>query len=278
MPAPEPPVRDFHARLRHCRPMPASSVTRAARPAATLVIFREGEGGSPELLIMQRSRDMAFAAGALVFPGGRVDEGDHVLAARHAHAFPQDEAAARIGAIRETLEESGLGIGLSPMPDGAVLAEIRRRMEAGEGFAALLADFSIGFDLDALIPFARWRPDSLKHARIYDTRFYLARLPEGSPDPVADATETIRLFWSGAGAVLDSADRGEAHIIFPTRRNLERLAQFPDFASARDHARRHPVETITPWIEEREGGRHLCIPAHLGYPVTSEPIATALRG
>ena len=52
-----------------------------AIPAATLVIFREAaDGGPPELLMVERAKAMAFAAGAMVFPGGRVDPGDHLLA------------------------------------------------------------------------------------------------------------------------------------------------------------------------------------------------------
>jgi hypothetical protein len=37
------------------------------------------------------------------------------------------------------------------------------------------------------------------------------------------------------------------------------------------------VRTITPWIEARADGEHLCIPDDLGYPVTSEPLARAIR-
>ncbi|KAI1693827.1 hypothetical protein DdX_20473 [Ditylenchus destructor] len=48
---------------------------------------------------------------------------------------------------------------------------------------------------------------------------------------------------------LDMADRGEARIIYPTRRNLERLAQFGSFAEAVADARAHRIEAITPWIE-----------------------------
>ena len=49
-----------------------------------------------------------------------------------------------------------------------------------------------------------------------------------------------------------------------------------DLAAAQ--ARAIPVRTITPYMEERDGEPHLCIPDDLGYPVTSEPITAALRG
>ncbi|RYD48684.1 MAG: NUDIX hydrolase, partial [Sphingomonadales bacterium] len=38
-----------------------------------------------------------------------------------------------------------------------------------------------------------------------------------------------------------------------------------------------PVRTVTPWIEERDGERYLCIPDDLGYPVTAQPLAEAVR-
>ena len=77
-----------------------------SRPAATLIIVRDRPGRPAEILMVERSAKMAFAAGALVFPGGGVEAGDHALAARVAGAMDRDEAAARIAAIRETIEEA----------------------------------------------------------------------------------------------------------------------------------------------------------------------------
>lgn len=248
-----------------------------ARQAATLVIFRDRPGGPAELLMMERSRSMDFAGGALVFPGGAVDAADADLSARFGGALPPDEAMARVAAIRETLEESGLALGFDRLPDRVVATAIRRRIDAGEAFAALLAEYGLGLDLDLLVPFARWLPNR-RHVRNYDTRFYLARLAEGEHAPRVDATENVRLFWASAADVLGQAERGEAHVIFPTRRNLERLAQFSGFDDAAAHARDVGVRTITPWVEQRADGPHLCIPDDLGYPVTSERLETAMRG
>lgn len=250
-------------------------------PAATLVLFRERADGPPELLVVERAGDMAFAAGALVFPGGRIDPGDHHIAADATLAFSAvpidpDDAAARVAAIRETIEESGLAIGLTPMPDAAALSALRRTIHAGGDFGAALKRAGWRLDLGVLLPFARWCPN-FREARNFDTRFYIARLPEGGPEPSVDETENVRLFWASAQAVLDMADSGAARIIFPTRRNLERLAQFADFEAARRHAETVPVRLIQPWIEERAGITCLCIPDDLGYPVTFQPLAEARR-
>lgn len=244
-------------------------------PAATLVLIRDRPSAAPELLMVERAKAMVFAGGALVFPGGRIDPGDYALAAT-VGGDPADTAA-RIAAIRETIEEAGVAIGLVPAPDAAALAVIRARLHAGEALGALLAAHDLALDLDQLTYFARWLP-AHAHLRIFDTRFYLAAWPALAPAATADDTETVRLFWSAAAQVLADCDAGRAHLIFPTRRNLERLAQYADFAAATADARAHPPRTITPFAEERDGVPHLCIPDGLGYPVTSEAMSAAMRG
>ncbi len=247
-----------------------------ARPAATVVIVRDLTDGPAEILMMERARAMAFAGGALVFPGGAVDEGDRALAAALAGGLDPDEAAARIAAIRETLEESGLGVGFAGPVDADMLAAMRRALAEGAGMAALVERYRLELALDRLVPFARWQP-AHRTARVFDARFYLAQAPEGQ-QASADATENTRLFWSSARATLARCDAGEGFIVFPTRRNLERLAQFDSFDALAAHAAAMPLEKVMPWIEDRDGEPHLCIPGHLGYPVTSEPLATAIRG
>jgi len=243
-------------------------------PAATVVVMRERSDGPPELLMVERAKGMTFAGGALVFPGGRVDPGDHALAAlRDGDA---DDDAHRIAAIRETIEEVGIAIGLDPEP--AELAGLRARLHAGEPFGALLHEAGAALAPEALVPFARWLPNFVEHApRVFDTRFYLALAPEGA-EPVADGGESVHSFWASARDVLAMADAGTARIIYPTRRNLERLALFASFADAVADARSHPVRTITPWVEKRADGDYLCIAGDLGYPVTSQPFASAMRG
>ncbi|HEX7782047.1 MAG TPA: NUDIX hydrolase [Sphingobium sp.] len=250
-----------------------------ARPAATTVILRDRVGLPPEILFMERSGNMAFAAGALVFPGGAIDAQDRDHAASLATDLPIDEAAARVGAIRETVEESGLAIGFRTQPDRFTTAALRNALHEGMSFAELLSDAGLELDLDALIPFARWKPPANeKLARVFDTRFYLARAVAGSHEPSVDATENMRLFWASALEILERYGRAEVRVIFPTLRNLERLARFHTFDEAAADAGRFPITTIMPWIEERGGRPCLCIPENLGYPVTCEFLDTSMRG
>lgn len=249
-----------------------------SRAAATLVILRDRSSAPPEILMVERASGMAFAAGAFVFPGGAVDESDLLLARAIGGRLELDEAAARIAAIRETLEESGLAIGFSRPVESEEAAAMRGRLAAGAALAEVLEGHGLELALDDFIPFARWRPATHENIRrIFDTRFYLARAPEGQEASV-DTTENVQLFWSSAADTLARCVAGNGHVIYPTRCNLERLAQFACFDDLAAHARAIPVERVTPWVEDRAGTPHLCIPGHLGYPVTSEPLGDIRRG
>lgn len=248
-----------------------------AIPAATLVIFRDGEGDAPELLMVRRSNNMVFAAGAVVFPGGRVDADDHYLAKIFAGDMAEDEGAARIAAIRETLEETGVPIGIEGDLSDATVAKARADILEGTDFSEVVARQKWRLMPDRLEPFARWCP-AHKHERIFDTRFYLADGSHHAGGVSVSGGENSHAFWTSAQDMLKRADAGESHIIFPTRRNLERLALFGDLSEAVEQARAHPVKAITPYFETVDGVDCLSIESGLGYPVTSEALETLQRG
>ena len=99
-----------------------------ASPAATVVLARHG--ASPvEVLLMRRHADLAFLAGAYVFPGGRVDEEDGMSGPAGLdppHETPRipgidvaGELPLRVAAIRE--------LGVAPV---AAAAAARRSLSA----------------------------------------------------------------------------------------------------------------------------------------------------
>lgn len=245
-------------------------------PAATVVIFRRTlAGGPPELLMVRRADAMRFAAGAAVFPGGRVDPADRELARRILPDAPEEIAAARIAAIRETLEETGLLIGTSAPVTGTEAAEARALLAACGRLDIVVERFGWTLKPDALTLFAHWCP---LWSRAFDTRFFVADLGTGAVDVTVDATENTHLFWMTAADALAMADRGDIAVIFPTRRNLERLAQYASYTEALADIATHPVVRIHPAEEKRPDGDWLVIPGGLGYPVLGEPKASAARG
>ena len=242
-----------------------------AIPAATLIVVREAEHGPPELLMVERSGGMAFAAGAWVFPGGRIDQADHHFAA----SAGIDPSA--VAVIRETLEETAVPVGISPIPDGALARSLQDKLVANLPFADVLRQSALGLDETMLVPFARWLP-KFHAVRRFDTLFFIARCPDGDWHPRVIEGECARAEWLSARQVLERDTRGEARLIFPTRRNLERLAQHSTFEQILADARAYPIEPVTPWVEDKGGHQFITIPDNLGYPVTQEKLEGLWRG
>ena len=242
-----------------------------AIPAATLIVVRDRPNAAPELLMVERGQAMAFAAGALVFPGGRIDEADRLLG----NDLGADAAA--IAAIRETVEETAVPAGLSPSPDRDTALDLQRGLAADASFTELLAKHGYAVDPASLTPFTRWVP-KFHAVRRFDTMFFVARCPPGDWQPSVIAGECSGALWLSAGELLERDRRGEARLIFPTRRVLERLAQHSSFEEIRADALAHPAEPITPWVEEKDGEQFITIPDHLGYPVTQERLDGLWRG
>jgi 8-oxo-dGTP pyrophosphatase MutT (NUDIX family) len=246
-------------------------VSDEAIPAATLILVRERDGATPELLMVERAGGMAFAAGALVFPGGRIDEADRQLAAAN------NMEAAAVAAIRETIEETAIPVALSPLPDEPSARALQDALLDEKPFAELLQRSGVKLEQGALTPFARWVP-KFHAVRRFDTLFFVTRCPESDWEPRVIEGECSGAYWMTAAEVLDLDRRGEARLIFPTRRNLERLAQHGSFEEIRRDALSHPIEPVTPWVEERDGEKFITIPGHLGYPVTEERLEGLWRG
>ena len=245
-----------------------------AIPAATLIVIRERLGAPPQLLMVERSEGMAFAAGALVFPGGRIDEADRRVAGQLGLG---EDGAARIAAIRETIEETAVPVGLRSPPRLEHCLEIQAGLAAGEDFAHLIEQAGVELDAPSLTSFARWVP-KFHAVRRFDTLFFITRAPAGDWPPNVVEGECAGAFWLSAAEALEREQRGEARLIFPTRRNLERLAQHASFEQVQSDALAHPIEAVTPWVEERDGEKFITIPDHLGYPVTGERLDGLWRG
>ena len=246
-------------------------------PASTLIIFRDQQPGkAPDLLMVERSAKMAFAAGAAVFPGGRIDEADFEMARDLGHA-DTEEYGARIAAIRESIEETGIAVAVRGDLQSRRVNDARVALHEGTGISEICRHMDWELELDKLVPFTRWCPP-FAEKRVFDTRFYMIAHEDHEAEATVDETENYNLFWSSAQSVLERADSGKVKIIFPTRRNLERLAQFGSFDEAVDHAAQYPVTMVSPTIEKRGDVVHLCIPENIGYPVTSEPMDAVQRG
>ncbi|MDQ3502899.1 MAG: NUDIX hydrolase [Actinomycetota bacterium] len=213
------------------------------RDAATVALLRDTEAG-PEVYLLRRVVGMAFAGGMHVFPGGSVDPADAAAdlpwagpaPGVWAQAFGCAEPLARAlvcAAVRETFEETG--ILLAAARDGDVLGDVgsddweaeRAALEAGEqSLPELLARRSLVLRADLLRPLAHWTTPEVEDRR-FDTRFFLARLPEGQicRDVGGEADERR---WLRPADALTSG----ARLMPPTVAVLRELAAYPDVDSA----------------------------------------------
>ncbi len=257
--------------------------TSTSIPAATVILMQDQPSGPPLILMAERSQKLAFAGGALVFPGGRVDPADITTArdpslAHHFAALPDPDAAARITAAREALEETGLLLSTGLTPKAEALAQARAALASGADsaeactYAAMLAGLGHHLDARIFVPFGIWEPPAAAAIkRRFHTRFYVADVSNNKQVTTPDGFEAVALHWLTAQDVLD---RQATELVFPTRCMLARLAQYHSAAEAIAAASNHFIQ---PEIEQRGGEPWITIPEGKGYPLTAEPLATARR-
>ena len=192
------------------------------RDAATLLLVREARGGGGGIAVfcVERHQRSAFLGGAIVFPGGKVDDSDRepswasLTGPAPRFAADEDEAVARafgVAACREAMEEAAILLSCSggPLshprkrgpypppvpPTHAQLIALRAALARREiVFRDAIAAQRLLLDLAALQPFARWVTPTAE-ARRFDTRFFLAVAPPGQ-EGAHDDHETTASFWA----------------------------------------------------------------------------------
>ncbi len=250
-------------------------------PAATILLLRDEP--SFEVLMVKRHHQIDFAAGALVFPGGKTHKGDEdprweARTLGWGDALPHKRPL-RIAAIREAYEEAG--VMLARHGDGAPFRGDERATAARDDvgrdrrpFLDLVEELDLFLDLEALTVFAHWITPPLTPRR-FDTWFYVARAPEEQL-AVCDGSETVDAEWIAPLEAMRLGEAGERTVIFPTRMNLKLLGEAESAEDAVTRARARELVTVLPQITERGGERVLVIPDNAGYGAVVEPLARAL--
>jgi len=220
------------AMVRRSQVLHPARTPAAVRPAATVLLLRDGPQGM-EVLMTRRSMTASFAPGAYVFPGGGVDTADalaHGLSNRRATQSDEHLTQA-IAAIRESFEE--LGILLARRADGTHLgsADIAA-LDRKAPFAAQCAALGLTLCGAEVFVLAHWLTDGVLPRR-FAVPFLVARMPERQ-DPVADESEQFEPVWVRPADALARHAAGGFFIIFPTIRTLERLQTFSSVQSVLD--------------------------------------------
>ncbi len=246
-------------------------------PAATILMLRDDP--TFEVLMVKRHHQIDFAAGALVFPGGKTHAGDHDWRWEErclgwGDALPEKRPL-RIAAIREAYEEAGVllarHLGGAPFRGDERAAAARDAIAKDErAFIDLIIELDLYLDLEALTVFARWITPVVVPKR-FDTWFYVARAPEEQL-AICDGYETVDAEWIAPSEALRLAEIGERTIIFPTRMNLKLLAEAKDAEDAVLRSRARELVTVLPTVAEKGGKRVLSIPPNAGYGAVEEPM------
>lgn len=199
------------------------------RRAASVLMIREGAQGL-EVFIQHRVSTMDFAAGMVVYPGGRVDAQDvaeaqsesipHALAVEHAELWKDSS-------IWEKDEQQAV------LDAGTLLAAARRE---------IFEETGAQLDVTQLRPWANWitPPDNPKR---FDTFFYVAQVQPGQ-EPKHQTTEADNSEWIRPAELFARFERGEVGLMRPTRTTLEDLAALGTVAAAMSVAT--PIVTVRP--------------------------------
>lgn len=208
-----------------------------ARPASTVIVLQAGDPF--EILMVRRNDTVAFMAGSYVFPGGRVDDGDRPAAggtlprATFRDLSDADEAAYRAAAVRELQEEANVHI-------------------------------TVG-DLQ---PFAHWVTPEIETRR-YDTRFFLARMPEGQTAR-CDEGETTALEWLSPEAAIERFNRRELLLPPPTYTSIRQLAPRSSIDDVFAWAKSRPIARIMPGFFKNGDEVTLTLPGDPTFPAVAD--------
>jgi len=244
-------------------------------PASTILLCRN----TPELEVFMvvRHHQIDFASGALVFPGGKVDDADSdALAAQHTRGlekYPEEEHTYLIASVREVFEECGVLLARATGSDDIIPAS---RLEELMPYQKKLVDNELGIGemceaeglelaCDLLSPYAHWITPTFMPKR-FDTKFYIAEAPSDHL-AIHDGSESVDSVWLNPAQLLKEAEEGKWTVIFPTRCNLELLAESDSVESAIEASNTRPPCPILPTVEKREDGNWLCIPKESAYQV-----------
>jgi len=249
------------------------------RLSATVLLVRD----DPFEVLMVRRHDKAHFASALVFPGGKSHAGDHDPAWAEQvlgwDAYDAEQRGLRIAAIREVFEEAGILLAKrrdgAPMSGEACPMDVRQAVDEGAvAFLDVVRDLEARLDLSALTVFARWITPPLTPKR-FDTWFYAVSAP-AEQLAACDGRETVDAEWIAPAEVLRLAAAGERKVIFPTRMNLQLLAEASGARDAVARAAARTLVTVQPQIQQRGGGRVLVLPPDAGYGPVAEPLENVM--
>ncbi len=265
--------------------MSEDAAGKPIKDASTVIVLRK-MGAGIETFMLCRHQRSGFMGGAHVFPGGKVDPSDSApgwvdrvdqAAESLSQALGEADAESGLGllvaAVRETFEEAGvLFATTAPNVD---LTQARGQLHEGCSFLEIASRLDMRIDATALTPYARWITPKMESHR-FDTRFYIAVLPEGQRAS-HDGTETTSAVWLRPATAIDDMLAGRIKLAPPTVRTLQWLADFDhtEAVIADALSRRPPL--VRPRIVSGDSGWFLALPGDPDHPEDDAVLPGATR-
>jgi 8-oxo-dGTP pyrophosphatase MutT (NUDIX family) len=265
------------------------------RDAATVIVLRDAANG-PEVFLVRRHRAVAFMAGAHVFPGGRVDDGDHAAdsswcdgVVEASGKLPGVATAAalafHVAAARELFEEAGVllardasghQVSLANRADPDRFKAHRAELNAGRRtLRGIVEAERLRLALDALVHYAHWVTPPIEIRR-FDTQFFVTRVP-AQQFPVHDDHEATDSVWIRPADAITASGRGDIVLPPPTWASLRELERFTSVDAALVWARARTVYRREPRVTtDADGTRHIVLPGDPSLP-EAEPVAFETR-
>jgi len=255
------------------------------RDASTVIVLRE-TGAGIETFMLCRHQQSGFMGGAHVFPGGKVDPSDSApdwigrvdqASESLSDALGETDAKSGLGlliaAVRETFEEAGV-LFAATAPD-ADLSRARAQLHEGSSFLELASELDMKIDSTVLTPYARWITPKMESRR-FDTRFYIAVVPEGQRAS-HDGTETTSALWLRPAGAIDDMLAGRIKLAPPTVRTLQWLASFNDAEAVIADALSRKPPLVRPRIVTDDSGWFLALPGDPEHPEDEAVLPGATR-
>lgn len=222
--------------------------------ASTIVVVKPDGGDRFEVLMTRRAANLPVLGGFLVFPGGGLETMDwsermlsrcRGLSPVEAQRLlgtdmsPEQSMGHWVAAVRELFEEAGLhfftddrGMAVHAGDHGMVerLAQKRQALATGQlDLPSLLESEGLYCDVGRLAYlFHRITPD--QHPFRFDTRFYLAAVPDGQ-FPLPSSEEVAESLWIAPKAALERYESGHFPMMPPTIIVLRTLVEHGSWQS-----------------------------------------------
>jgi 8-oxo-dGTP pyrophosphatase MutT (NUDIX family) len=260
------------------------------KKAATVILLRDCVPVGFEVFLLKRHEKSSFMGGNYVFPGGGVDREDGSpetcglckgVLPEEAHRMfagllsPEECLGHWIAGIRELFEEGGILFAYNrnnnlfrfESPTDRMRCSTHRSLlqKRERTICQVALEEGLILALDQLHYYAHWITPEARSER-FDTRFFLARLPEGQ-EASFDQKETIAEAWLTPREAFEENVKGKVALSPPALKILEDLARFKTIDEVFHSLKEKTIRTVLPILTKISNEPTIILPWDPEYDV-----------